>query len=169
MAEIIHQILTDDGDIPNNDQLPLILYKGAIDVACDDPDGAVEAAFHKNGWGDGWSGGVIYSFHHYHATAHEVVGIAKGRAQIQFGGPAGPVFDVEAGDVALIPAGVGHCRLDDTPGLSVTAAYPPGQAPDMNREGESEAAAIRASIEAVALPKTDPVMGDGGPAVTLWR
>ncbi len=169
MTEIVHQILTDDGDIPNNGSLPLILYKGAVDVAsADDPDGAVEAVFHKNGWGNGFRGAVIYSYHHYHAKAHEVVGIAAGRAQIQFGGPEGPVFDVEAGDVALIPAGVGHCRLDDTPGLSVVGAYPQGQSPDMNREGEAEGEAIRASIEAVAMPNTDPVMGDDGPAITIW-
>ncbi len=169
MTKIVHQILTDDGDIPNNGSLPLILYKGAVDVAsADDPDEVVEAVFHKNGWGDGFRGQVIYSYHHYHARAHEVVGIAQGRARIQFGGPQGPVFDVEAGDVALIPAGVGHCRLDDEPGLSVVGAYPPGQAPDMNREGEAEGEAIRADIAAVELPQSDPVMGKDGPALTIW-
>jgi len=169
MTEFVHQVLTDDGDIPNNERLPLILYKGAVDVSGADPDGAFENVFHAHGWGNGWRGGVIYSFHHYHAKAHEVVGIAKGRARLQFGGPDGPVFEVEAGDAALIPAGVGHCRLDDTPGLSVVGAYPPGQAPDMNREGETEKARIRASIAKVALPGTDPVMGADGPMATLWK
>ena len=169
MAEVIHQILTDDGDIPNNGRLPLILYKGAVDVAGDDPDGAFEAVFHQNGWGDGWRGGVIFDFHHYHAEAHEVVGIAKGTARIQFGGPEGPVFDVEAGDAAVIPAGVGHRRLDDAPGLSVVGAYPPGQSPDIKREHEPQKDAIRASIGRVALPTSDPLLGADGPAVTLWR
>jgi uncharacterized protein YjlB len=98
-----------------------------------------------------------------------VVGIAKGRARLQFGGTQGPVFEVEAGDAALIPAGVGHCRLDDTPGLSVVGAYPPGQSPDMNREGERDRTGILAAIGAVALPVRDPVLGEDGPAVTLWR
>jgi uncharacterized protein YjlB len=168
VSKIVHKILTDDGDIPNNGRLPLILYKGAVDVSGEDPDGAFEDVFHANGWGDGWRGGVIYSFHHYHAKAHEVVGIAKGSARLQFGGRGGPVFDVEAGDVALIPAGVGHCRLDDTPGLSVVGAYPPGQSPDVKREGESDRAGILAAIEAVALPASDPVMGEGGPVSRLW-
>ena len=86
MTEIVQQLLADDGDIPNNERLPLILYKGAVDVSGRDPDGAFEKVFHANGWGNGWRGGVIYSFHHYHASAHEVVGIAKGRARLQFGG-----------------------------------------------------------------------------------
>ena len=169
MTEIVQQVLTDDGVIPNNARLPLILYKGAVDVSGSDPDGAFEHVFHANGWGNGWRGGVIYSFHHYHAKAHEVVGIAKGSARLQFGGPAGPVFEVEAGDAALIPAGVGHCRLDDSPGLSVVAAYPPGQAPDMNRQGERDRAGIRTSIEAVERPASDPLMGGQGPAVSVWR
>ena len=82
---------------------------------------------------------VIFPYHHYHAGAHEAVGIARGRATLQFGGPGGPVFEVEAGDAALIPAGVGHCRLDDEPGLSAVGAYPPGQRPDLKREGETGA------------------------------
>jgi uncharacterized protein YjlB len=169
MTEIVQQVLADDGDIPNNERLPLILYKGAVDVSGPDPDGAFEEVFHANGWGNGWRGAAIFSFHHYHARAHEVVGIAQGRARLQFGGPEGPVIDVEAGDAALIPAGVGHCRLDDEPGLSVVGAYPPGQAPDMNREGETDRAGIRARIAEVALPLSDPLMGKDGPAITLWR
>ena len=65
--------------------------------------------------GDGFRGDT-FPFHHYHSIAHEVVGCARGAAQLQFGGPEGPVVDVQAGDAVLIPAGVVHCRLDDKPG-----------------------------------------------------
>jgi len=166
--EIIHQIIEDDGDIPNNGALPLILYKGALKTVTDDPDAEFQDLFHANGWGNGWRDQSIYPFHHYHAEAHEVVGVAKGRATIQFGGPDGPVIEVEAGDAALIPAGVGHCRLDDEPGFSVAGAYPPGQSPDVKRQGEADGEAIRAAVGAVPLPESDPVSGASGPALKLW-
>ena len=168
MTDIVHQVIHDDGDIPNNADLPLILYKGVLKTHTDDPDAEFQELFHSNGWGNGWRDQVIFSYHHYHAQAHEVVGIAKGRATIQFGGPDGPAFEVEAGDVALIPAGVGHCRLDDTPGLSVVGAYLPGQQADIRRQGESDGEAIRESVRAVPLPDSDPVSGAKGPALELW-
>ena len=168
IVNVIHQIIEDDGDIPNNSQLPLILYKGALKTRTNDPDAEFQVLFHSNNWGNGWRDQGIFSYHHYHAEAHEVVGIAQGQATIQFGGPDGPVFDVEAGDVALIPAGVGHCRLDDEPGLSVVGAYPPGQSADVKRQGEADGEGIRCPVRAVPLPATDPVGGSDGAAIKLW-
>lgn len=168
MVEVVYRIIEDSGDIPNNPRFPLILYREALTFTTDNPDDDVERAFHDNGWGNGWQGQAIYSFHHYHAEAHEVVGIAQGRAVVQFGGPDGPVFSVKAGDVAIIPAGVGHCRLDDEPGLSVVGAYPPGQSPDLRREGEASREAIRETVRNVPLPATDPVTGANGAVFDLW-
>jgi uncharacterized protein YjlB len=97
--------LRDDGDIPNNPNLPLILRKGAVTPG----EEAIRKLFRTNGWSGSWVNG-IYDFHHYHSTAHEVLGIAKGEADVQFGGRHGLVLKVAAGDVVVIPAGVGHCR-----------------------------------------------------------
>jgi len=156
----------DDGDIPNN-RLPLILYAGAVDVAAVDAALAFEDLFRKNGWGHGWRNG-IFPFHHYHSSAHEVLGIAAGSAEVRFGGEGGATVTAQAGDAVLIPAGVGHKRLAGSPDLLVIGAYPLGQHADLMREGAEEKAAIRARIAAVRLPKADPVTGSEGPAVNAW-
>ena len=116
----------DDGDVPNS-RHPLIVYAGAIDPAAGDPAAAFEDLFRANGWSDGWRNG-IFPFHHYHSTAHEVLGIARGAAELRFGGEQGKTFQVKAGDAVLIPAGVGHKRLSATPDLMVVGAYPAGSA-----------------------------------------
>lgn len=183
-------LLALSGGSPNNDVLPLLLYRGAVALGSDAPERDVEAVFWANGWGNGFRGDT-FPFHHYHSIAHEVVGVARGTAQIQFGGPDGPVFDVEAGDAVLIPAGVVHCRLDDAPGFMSVGAYPPGQSPDLcvlSAEdarlagetpevgdlpvipvGQNELQAALARIKAVALPETDPIAGKRGPATKLWQ
>ena len=117
----------DDGDIPNN-RLPLILYAGAVDVVAGDPARAFEDLFQANRWGNGWRNG-IFPFHHYHSTAHEVLGIAAGEAEVRFGGESGATVHAKAGDAVLIPAGVGHKRLSGSPDLLVIGAYPLGHAP----------------------------------------
>ena len=173
-----HHLLAQAGSNPNNEALPLIVYRAAVDVGGDEPEAAVEHAFGANGWGDGFRGDT-FPFHHYHSAAHEVVGCARGGARLQFGGPEGPVVDVRAGDAVLIPAGVVHCRLDDAPGYVSVGAYPPGQQPDLcvltadvaavslarkDTEGldlkvigDRELPAIQASIAATPLPQTDPL------------
>ena len=122
-----------DGLIPNNPALELVAYRGVLDLAGSEPEQHVIQHFAANGWGDAWING-IYPFQHYHATAHEVLGIARGQALVQFGGPNGPHLEVVAGDAVLIPAGVGHCRLDMSSDLSVVGAYPHGQTADLRRD-----------------------------------
>ncbi|MEP2118294.1 MAG: cupin domain-containing protein [Bauldia litoralis] len=156
----------DDGDVPNN-SLPLIVYAGAIDAGAGDAASAFEALFDANGWGGSWRNG-IFPFHHYHSTAHEVLGIAAGEAEVRFGGEQGETLSVKAGDAVLIPAGVGHKRLSATPDLLVIGAYPGGQWADLMREGAEDAAGIRRRIAAVAMPDADPVGGQGGPMSGLW-
>lgn len=156
----------DDGDIPNN-PLPLIVYHGAIDPASPDPARAFETLFARHGWGGSWRNG-IFPFHHYHSTAHEVLGIAEGEAEVRFGGEEGQTLKVRAGDAVLIPAGVGHKRLSASHDLLVIGAYPGGQRADLMREGAEDKTGIRGRIAAVALPAADPVAGDGGPVALHW-
>ncbi len=158
--EIVH--FAPDGFIPNNPGLPLICYRDAFDVGRGGNGGGDEQAIIRrlaeNGWDDAWING-IYPFQHYHATAHEVLAIAKGRSLVQFGGPHGPHIEVAAGDVVLIPAGVGHCRLDMSGDLSVVGAYPAGQSADLRRDTAADHRGAEARIARVPLPPLDPVTG----------
>jgi uncharacterized protein YjlB len=160
-------LFADDGDIPNS-RYPLIVYAGAIDPAAGDPAVAFETVFGGNGWGNGWRNG-IFPFYHYHSTAHEVLGIARGEAEVRFGGEAGTTLLVKAGDAVLIPSGVGHKRLSASPDLLVIGAYPPGQRADLMREGAEDKAGIRARIAAVGFPASDPLAGGDGPMHGAWR
>jgi len=147
-----------DGLIPNNPELDFVCYRGALDVTGRPPEQAIIRHFAGNGWGDAWING-IYPFQHYHATAHEVLGIAKGRALVQFGGPNGPRLEVAAGDAVMIPAGVGHCRIDMSADLSVVGAYPEGQSADLRRDNSGDFRGASERIVKVGPPQRDPVTG----------
>jgi uncharacterized protein YjlB len=160
-------VFTDDGLVPNN-PMPFLVYKGAVAVDRDEPEKTIEDLFGGNGWGDMWRNGV-YDFLHYHATVHEVLGIARGHARVRFGGDAGKVLEISAGDVAILPAGTGHQCLSASSDFSVVGAYPPGPKMDLQRPTKDANAKALKTIPMVALPKTDPVMGADGPLVRLWR
>src|ERR1043165_3133795 len=88
------------GGTPNNPPLPFVVYKGVVNVAgAADPAAVFEELFAANSWGDSWRNG-IYDYLHYHSQIHEVLGIARGRAQVRFGGDRGKELDLQAGDVA---------------------------------------------------------------------
>jgi uncharacterized protein YjlB len=156
----------DDGLVPNN-PLPFVIYKSAIDVDNDHPEKTIEGLFGANGWGDMWRNG-IFDYLHYHATVHEALGIARGRARVRFGGDRGREFEVAAGDVAILPAGTGHQRLSASKDFSVVGAYPPGAKMHVTRPTPENYRKALKTIPQVKLPKTDPVMGEDGPLVRLW-
>lgn len=152
-------LLDDDGLVPNNARVAVRIYRRAMEASGDAPEQGVIARFAANGWGGAWING-IYPFHHYHALAHEVLGIARGWAEVQLGGPGGPKVRIVAGDGVLIPAGVGHCRLDASPDLSVVGAYPAGQEDyDLKRATPAERLQALTEIPLVPMPERDPVLG----------
>jgi uncharacterized protein YjlB len=157
----------DDGAIPNNPTLPFLVYAGALELPRDDPAAACEAVFARNRWGGSWRDG-IYSFAHYHSTAHEVLGICRGEAKVRFGGETGVVLRVRAGDVVVIPAGVGHQNLGASADLLVVGAYPRGQSWDLCGGSAAERPEALANIARVPLPTADPVYGADGPLIEHW-
>jgi len=166
--EVISQPLEDDGIFPNNPSHPLVLYKKAIKLRNGNGANIIEEIFHDNKWGGYWRNGV-YPFHHYHSTAHEVLGVYKGNARVQFGGDNGPILAVETGDVVIIPAGVAHKNINSSSDFRVVGAYPTGQSWDMNYGKEGERPAADRNIAGVPDPRTDPVFGKEGPLLDLWN
>jgi len=159
--------LDDDGVIPNN-TLPALLYRGDANDSEDAPR-EIEALFQVNGWPPQWRGSV-FAFNHYHSTAHEVLGVWGGWARIQLGGELGPMVLLEAGDVIVLPAGVGHGRVDRGGGFGVVGGYPANQPNwDLCRADPSIHDAAAARIARVPLPTTDPVEGTQDPLMRYWR
>jgi uncharacterized protein YjlB len=101
-TEVREYTFEDDGRIPNNPMLPLLVYPQALDSSEQDSSRCKELLA-ENGWGGAWVDGV-FSYHHYHSNAHEVLCVVSGSASIAFGGPEGETVEVEAGDVVVIPA-----------------------------------------------------------------
>lgn len=156
--------LDDAGAIPNS-RLPVLVYRGV--EAARSPRGCAEL-FAANGWLGAWADG-IYPFHHFHSTAHEVLGIVTGAASVVLGGPGGPRFEVAAGDVLVLPAGTGHFNAGSSPDLLVVGAYPDGMWCDLRRGDPAEREEVLANIAAVPLPGADPVAGADGPLTGIWR
>lgn len=154
----------DDGSIPNS-SLPALIYHEAL--ARDADAGAYEDLFGGHGWLGAWRDG-IFPFHHFHSIAHEVLGIAAGNVEVVLGGPQGRRFQLVSGDVVVLPAGTGHCRVGSSDDLLVVGAYPNGMRWDLRRGDPAEHAEAVANIRRVPLPDQDPTQGESGPLTELW-
>jgi uncharacterized protein YjlB len=158
----------DDGIIPNHPAWPLVVYRGAVRFPDKlDPAAVLEDLFESNGWGDSWRDG-IYDYVHYHSRIHEVLGIARGHGQVQFGGARGRTLTLKAGDVAILPAGTGHQSMLASKDFLVIGAYPPFGKYDECRKSEDHKRAL-ATIPKVGRPRKDPVYGGKGPLQKNWR
>ena len=157
----------DDGSIPNNPALPLLVYQQTLAGSVLDSSSCKEL-LSENGWGGAWVDGV-FPYHHYHSNAHEVLCVIGGSASIAFGGPEGETVEVSAGDVVVIPAGVGHCNRGSESRFSVVGAYPRGQENYDLRTGEDgERPGVLENIGNVAMPESDPLFGEEGPLLKRW-
>jgi uncharacterized protein YjlB len=160
-------VFRDDGLVPNN-PMPFLVYKGAVNVADGHPEETIERLFGSHGWGEMWRNGV-YDYLHYHSTVHEALGVARGRARVRFGGDKGQEFDLAPGDVAILPAGTGHQCIRASDDFCIVGAYPPGPKMQVTRPTPENHAKALQTIPQVPLPRTDPVMGEDGPLVQLWK
>jgi uncharacterized protein YjlB len=145
-------------DVPNS-ALPVLLYRSVLPDHAAAKASAFRERFKVNGWTGIWTD-TIYDYTHFHSNAHEVLGIAQGKVTLRLGGDGGSLVRLKAGDMLVLPAGVGHRRISATD-VKVIGAYPRGQSHyDMKREGSTR--------PQVALPLTDPFYGPDGPLTTAW-
>ncbi|HTO05110.1 MAG TPA: cupin, partial [Opitutus sp.] len=126
-----------------------------------------ERTWPEHGWRPAWRHGV-YAFPHYHSTAHEVLGVYRGRASLRLGGSVGTTLDVEAGDLIILPAGTAHQNLGASEDFHVVGGYPEGQDADLLRGAAGERPAADERIARVARPKADPISGHNGPLMQHW-
>ena len=151
--------------IPNTSvqSKPLMVYHKAFNASASE----LSKLFEKAGAVvPQWTYGM-YNFTHYHSTTHEVLGVISGRATLCFGGELNPdrfEHTVESGDLIIVPAGVGHRRLDDGGAFKMVGAYPPHKHWDMcyGRPGEE------ANLKNIANQpwfQLDPLYGKDGPAL----
>ena len=154
---------------PNHPRLPLLVYRHALVGVTEESAGHVEKLFETNGWRGTWRDG-IYDYHHYHSNTHEALGVCAGQAKVQFGGPSGPIVAIEAGDVAILPAGTGHRCEEASEDFLVVGGYPEGREDyDLLRGDPAESPAAEKRIAAVPLPATDPIYGAHGPLFNHWK
>ena len=159
----------DDGFIPNHPRWPLVVYRSAVALPRTlDPAAVFEELFESNGWGDTWRA-QIYDYLHYHSCIHEVLGIARGKAKVRFGGSKGRTLDVKAGDVVILPAGTGHQQLAASKRFLAVGAYPPtGTYDECGPTAEEHKRGVK-TVRKVPRPRKDPVFGSTGPLLQLWK
>lgn len=157
----------DDGEIPNNSSLPLLLYRNALSKELLRPEKCMRL-LNSNNWSNAWVNG-IYSYHHYHSTTHEVLVVTSGSAVVMMGGKQGKELATTAGDVIVIPAGVGHCRVSSSTDFQVVGAYPGGKSYDLCTGKPSERPGVLKNITKVEIPALDPVTGKQKPLHEYWK
>lgn len=166
MTNPLTQVFKPSAGIPNS-RLPLVIWKGTLPVSARQGEAAC-ALYRQNGWGGTWVY-TVYPFWHFHTKGHEVLSCVAGSAKIGFGGDDGIVADVSVGDVAVVPAGVGHKKLSASPGFQMAGGYPPKQEGNIVRPGEFSDKELAEAIGKVALPETDPITGKADGVVAIWR
>ncbi len=138
-----------------NSLLPVLVYSSVIEGKAT----AFEGVFVRQGWSAiaGHAPGV-YPYHHFHSTAHEVLGFVAGTAAIRFGGPSGKSVVVSAGDVVVVPAGMAHFNDGQSDDVLIVVAYPEGTWADQLR-GEPAQREAAEGYSRGAGPRLDPVPG----------
>lgn len=160
-------IIKDDGVFPNS-YLPVLIYKNVLDFPLFFDAVYIANLFEKNNWTTNWKGG-IFTYHHYHSNAHEVIGVHKGKTDVLLGGDNGISVTLERGDVIIIPAGVAHKNLGNKHAIACVGAYANGLSYDICTGAPGERPLADASLLTLPLPDRDPVLGLKGGTEKYWR
>ncbi|CAF1107674.1 unnamed protein product [Adineta steineri] len=163
----------DEQFFPNNNQLPVIVYRQVFDTKSVSAS-KWEQLFQENNFGKSWRDG-IFTYHHYHSTAHEALGCYGGHAQVRLGGDNEQVrkdIELNAGDCILIPTGVAHKNMGQDSEFGVVGAYDlDGKSYDMNYGKDAEERRkAEENMKKVQVPRMDPVVGKkNGGVIEFWQ
>ena len=156
-------------NFPNN-RLPVLIYRSAVNLPKQKNRSSelLQKIFLSNNWSNTWKNG-IYNFHHYHSITHECLGISMGSAFLILGGPGGKRVEVTAGDILILPAGVGHKCLKASKNFICIGAYPEGKDYDTNTGTPAEYKKAITKIRTLSIPQKDPVYGKKGFLKNYWK
>ncbi len=163
-SEVKTFMFKDDGRIPNNQELPVILYPNVLKEQSKE----IENRFNQHNWLNSWINGV-FDYHHYHSNTHEVLGVVSGSAVLHLGGEHGKQVEIHEGDVVVLPAGTGHKKIYASHDFKICGAYPDGMTHDLKTGHADERPNVLENIKSVPLPNQDPVFGEEGPLLELWK
>jgi len=156
----------EDREVPNS-RLPVLVYRG-ISFENADTAAEFERLFTHNHWPALWRD-VIFDYHHYHSTAHEVLGVASGAARVMLGGERGQEVTIASGDVLVLPAGTGHCCLERSDDFLVVGGYPSNRSQyDIQRADPAALIGSLQRVSEVPLPVADPLSGVRGALLRIW-
>lgn len=155
-------MFSNDGIVPNHPRWPTIIHRRAAGTAA-----LIDRIFESNGCGRSWRDS-IYDFVHYHSQIHEVFGVARGEAVVQFGGVKGKRLRMAAGEIAISPAGTGHRLVDASRNFLVVGAYPKDGTYDECTDSRDRPEAVK-RIAKVKKPSADPVFGRHAGVPKLWK
>jgi uncharacterized protein YjlB len=146
--------------------LPAFIYSNAFPG--EDIAEQMETRFQENNWTNNWRD-IILPYDHYHSNTHEVLGIAIGSVTLQIGGKNGIQKTFHAGDVIILPAGVGHFSVSAHTDYLIVGGYPNGAAWDLLTGKSKEREKAILNIKKVPLPALDPVYGKEGKLMEYWN
>ncbi len=154
-------LLADDGRFINS-PYPALVYRNVLPSsgqrASSDLALAFEQLFTQHDWPPAWRAG-LYTVHHYHGAAHEVLGIFSGWVHARLGGEGGARVTLHAGDAVLIPAGVAHRNEGQSPDFCAVGAYLKGMRVDMRYGRDEERRVDERRLAGLPAPTPDPVLG----------
>lgn len=165
--KIIHEIIEQNHFIPNNPHLPFLIYKNALTLT-NATTQELQKYLEDNGWINSWVDG-IYDVNHYHSNTPEVLVVFSGTCKVQIGGRENKIYEVNEGDVLIIPPGVAHKSMGSSSQFKCIGAYPLELKYDMNYGLADEHPKVDNNIKQVKLPVKDPVFGKDGPLFKYWK
>jgi uncharacterized protein YjlB len=112
-------LFKDDGIIPNNPNLPLVLYRSPSGLRANSTRRVCSKSF-SSATAGAIAGGMAFTITRIIITCAAV----RAETRVRLGGAKGRGLKLNAGDVVILPAGTGHERPGSAD-LLVIGAYPP--------------------------------------------